>query len=190
MSGDCRRCCLWRGTVANALLAHLHAIPDVLQDYLHLRNTSQHDAQMADTVESPDTERDKRPISRASFSSASLTPITESPSVRSLSLPNPRLFHDDSTNAADEDDEEETEEQETSFESQLPAPVPLTSTQLIARVAALAADAVRGSLEKVNLSNAAYTLVCVSSVNIQACSSYVAIMIYRSTDMCEPLISP
>jgi hypothetical protein len=104
----------------------------------------------------------ERPNSRASFSSASLTPITESPSTRSVSLPNSRNVHDDSTNIVD-DEEEETEEPDTSFESQLVAPAGPTSTQLISRVATLATDAVRGSREKVNLANAAKAVVSSSS---------------------------
>lgn len=107
--------------------------------------------------EAPDAAPRERPFSRASFSSASLTPITDSPSTRSTSLPNSRNVQDDSTNIFD--DEEETEEPETSFESQIPVPEPPSSTQLIGRVATLATDAVRGSLEKVNLANAAYAVV-------------------------------
>jgi hypothetical protein len=106
-------------------------------------------------------DQSKRAASRASFSSASLTPITDSPSTRSLSIPNPRRGRNNSS--PDGIDEEETEEPETSFESQAAPVIKPTSTELIARIATLATDAVRGSLEKVNLSNAAFASVSITS---------------------------
>jgi hypothetical protein len=144
--------------------AHLQQVPSVLEQYLKLRLKLAQDIVMLDAkpngdpAEPPEPLPRERPISRASFSSASLTPITESPSTRSASLPNSRNVQDDSTNIVD-DEEEETEEPDTSFESQRVVPEGPINTQLITRVATLATDAVRGSIEKVNLANAAFAVV-------------------------------
>lgn len=145
--------------------AHLQAVPSVLEQYLQLRLKLAQDVVMVDAKPNPDRDRVAVPRERereraASFSSASLTPITDSPSTRSASLPNSRNVQDDSTNIVDdeEEEEEETEEPEMSFDSVGP-----TSTQLITRVATLATDAVRGSLEKVNLAKAAFEVVSGSS---------------------------
>ena len=137
--------------------AHLQAIPAVLKEYYELRvkveeglTTTGANGSSGDAVDRPDADGlSKRPVSRASFSSASLTPISESPSTRSLSLPNAR-------NGSGESNEGETEEQDTSFETQRSVPGAPTSKQLITRIATLATDAVRGSQEKVNLTNAAH----------------------------------
>lgn len=140
--------------------AHLQAIPAVLKDYYELRvkveeqmATNGANASSGDAIDRPDADRlCKRPVSRASFSSASLTPISESPSTRSLSLPNVR-----NGGSGESNDEAETEEQDTSFETERSAvPAAPSSVQLITRIATLATDAMRGSLEKVNLANAAY----------------------------------
>jgi hypothetical protein len=106
----------------------------------------------------PPTDMQRRASRAASFSSASLTPITESPpSTRSLS---PRQTQDDSPIEDDEDDDDdETEDPDTSLETRESVPTGPTSIELIKRVATLATNAVRGSQEKVNLSNAAFAAV-------------------------------
>jgi hypothetical protein len=113
----------------------------------------------------PPTEMQRRASRAASFSSASLTPITESPpSTRSLS---PRQTQDDSP-IDDEEDEEETEDLDTSLETRESAPTGPTGIELIKRVATLATNAVRGSQEKVNLSNAAFAAVSVPHLHHMA----------------------
>ncbi|KAG8803630.1 Inhibitor of growth protein 3 [Serendipita sp. 398] len=139
--------------------AHLREIPSVLKQYYQLRVKMEEDVAVsrADAGEKPAEviRPAKRAASRASFSSASLTPITDSPSVRSLSLPNVRQGSGESDVMEDDD----VEEQDTSFETERSLPPPPTSTQLITRVATLATNAVRGSVEKVNLSKAAHAVI-------------------------------
>ncbi|KAG8833330.1 hypothetical protein FRC17_010862 [Serendipita sp. 399] len=139
--------------------AHLREIPSVLKQYYQLRVKMEEDMAVsqanAEEVPAEVNRQDKRAASRASFSSASLTPITDSPSARSLSLPNARQGSGDS----DVMEDDETEEQDTSFETERSLPPPPTSTQLITRVATLATNAVRGSVEKVNLSKAAHAVI-------------------------------
>jgi hypothetical protein len=115
----------------------------------------------------PPTEMQRRASRAASFSSASLTPITESPpSTRSLS---PRQTQDDSPIDNDEEEEEEeTEDLDTSLETRESVPTGPTGIELIKRVATLATNAVRGSQEKVNLSNAAFAAVSVPHLHHMA----------------------
>lgn len=112
---------------------------------------------LAQDVVMIDEQPPRQPSRAASFSSASLTPITESP---------PSTHSRDDSAIEEDEDEEETEEtdQDTSLDTNEAPPIP-TSIDLIKRVATLATDAVRGSVEKVNLSNAAFAAVCPSRFN-------------------------
>jgi hypothetical protein len=153
---------------ADIILARLQAIPTVLQQYFQLRLSLAEKATAAETAhiladdvpgDRDGDRRTNRAVSMASFSSASLTPITDSPpSDRSASLPTTR-HRDATTPNGFEEDEEDLEEADTSLSTQAPTVAGPTSTQLIARVASLASDAVRGAHEKVNLSKASFNVV-------------------------------
>jgi len=154
---------IWKVTYDRT--AHLQAIPAVLQDYLNLRMKLTQDVVMAEPSTNGAVEQQPLPTDMqrwasrpASFSSASLTPITDSPpSTRSLS---PRQIHDDSPiDDEEEEEDDETEDIETSLETVESVPPDPKSIELIKRIATLATDAVRGSQEKVNLSNAAFAAV-------------------------------
>lgn len=147
----------------------MQAIPTVLQQYLQLRLSLAEKATAAEPAHivgedvPGDRDGDKQPnraASMASFSSASLTPITDSPpSDRSASLPTTRHLDETTPNGFDEDEEDDIEGANTSLSTQPATVAGPSSTQLIARVASLATDAVRGANEKVNLSNAAFNAV-------------------------------
>ena len=150
--------------------AHLDEIPSALREYRDLRHNlasrkhqqqpDHHHPQQPETPEnaivspplSPDADFTRgRP--RPTFSSASLTPVSDSSASsisdeRSRSRDGRSLIHDD---------DPQIHSKHADGTGALPQ---LSSRSLISRIALLATDALRASNEKMNLADAAYAAVC------------------------------
>lgn len=190
--------------------AHLDAIPSALRQYHDLRHTLASRKHQHPQQPDPDPEQEQDPESetaehaivspplspsldfirgrpRPSFSSASLTPVSDSSSSsvsdeRSPSRDGHPLVHDDDS---------EIHLKHTDGTGAAPQ---LSSRSLISRIALLATDALRASNEKMNLADAAYATVCFlpfhlcTSHNMPAADIPITLCSYRWTDKCEFLM--